>query len=110
VVWRTMIDPEDPGAEPHHLPDVLDQVLAGLGVPSSNAVIAITERWAELIGAEVAPHVVPVSVDHGRLSVAADSPAWASHLRWAEAELLTRLAELVGPDVVTTVVVRVARR
>lgn len=100
---------DDSGPEPRSVPEVLDQVLAGLGVPSADAVVTVSERWSDLVGAEVAPHVRPVSIEHGRLTVVADSPAWASHLRWAEAQLLVQLAELIGPGVVTTVALRVAR-
>jgi predicted nucleic acid-binding Zn ribbon protein len=102
-------DPDDTGPEPRPLPEVLDQVLADLGVPAAGAVVTVSERWADLVGAEVAPHATPLSIEHGRLTVVADGPAWASHLRWAEAELLTRLGDLIGPDVVTSVAFRVGR-
>ena len=45
----------------------------------------------------------------GRLKVAADGPAWASPLRWSEAEIVGRLAALLGPVQITGVVVRVVR-
>ncbi len=107
--WTPLPDPEDAGPEPQPLPQVLDQVLAGLGAPSAEAVVTISERWKDLIGAEVAAHVTPVSVERGRLTILADGPAWASHVRWAEADLLARLAAMIGPDVVTTVAIRTAR-
>lgn len=108
--WRPAVDPDAGGDEPRPLTEVLDQVLAGLGAPSADVIVAIVTRWSELVGAEVAPHVAPVAVEHGRLSLVADSPAWASHVRWSEPDLLNRLADLVGPGVVTTVALRVARR
>lgn len=107
--WTPLPDPEDSGPDPRRLPEVLDQVLAGLGAPSADAVVTISERWPDLIGAEVAAHVTPVSVEHGRLTMQADGPAWASHVRWAEADLLSRLAAMIGPDVVTSVMIRTAR-
>ena len=84
-------------------------MLAGLGLPSTDVVVTVGDRWSDLVGAEVAPHVTPVAIEHGRLTVVAETPAWASHLRWAEAEMLSRLTELIGAGVVTSVVVRVAR-
>ncbi len=107
--WTPLPDPDDVGPEPQPLPKILDQVLAGLGAPSAEAVVTISERWNDLIGAEVAGHVRPVSVENGRLTILADSPAWASHVRWAEADLLARLAVMIGPDVVTAVAIRTAR-
>ena len=74
---------DDMGPEPRPMPEILDQVLAGLGAPSADAVVTVSERWSDLIGAEVAAHVTPVSIEHGRLTMVADSPAWASHVRWA---------------------------
>lgn len=109
VPWTPLPDPEDAGPEPRPLPEVLDQVLAGLGVPSADAVVTISERWNDLIGSEVAAHVRPMAVDHGRLTMVADSPAWASHVRWAEADLLRRLGALIGPGVITAIAIRTAR-
>ena len=107
--WEPLPDPDDMGPDPRPMPEVLDQVLAGLGAPSADAVVTVSERWSDLIGAEVAAHVTPVSIEHGRLTMVADSPAWASHVRWAEADLIARLAALIGPDVVRTVAIRTAR-
>ena len=109
VPWSPLPDPDEDGAPARPLKQVLDQVLAGLGAPSVDTVITITERWAELVGTEVAPHARPVAVEHGRLTVVVDNPAWASHFRWAEPELVRRLSELVGTGVVERVATRVAR-
>lgn len=97
------------GPGPAPLAQLLDTVLAGLGAPSADAVVLVHERWADLVGAEVAVHVQPVAIESGRLKVVADGPAWASHLRWAEAEVLGRVAALLGPAQVTALVVRVGR-
>ena len=92
------------------MPDVLDQVLAGLGAPTVAAVVVVHERWAEIVGAELEDHARPVSIEDGRLRVEVDGPAWASHLRWSEAEILARLDRLVGPGTVTSVATRTVRR
>lgn len=89
---------------------LLDAVMAGLGGPTVEAVVVVHERWDEVVGPEVAPHARPVGVTDGRLTVAVDSPGWASHLRWSEGEILARLATLIGPGEVTSVRLRVARR
>lgn len=108
--WSPLPDPNDQGPPVRRLHDVLDQVLAGLGAPSVEAVVAITSRWAELVGTEVAPYARPVSVENERLVVVVDNPAWASHFRWSEPELVRRIAELVGEGVVRRVVTRVGPR
>ncbi|MGI8754785.1 MAG: DciA family protein [Acidimicrobiales bacterium] len=98
------------GPTPSRLPDLLDRVLAGLGAPSVAHVVVIHERWAEVVGAEMVAHCSPVSVEGGRLRIAVDSPAWASHLRWSETEILARLDGLIGPGTVTSIHPRFGRR
>lgn len=73
------------------MPELLDAVMSGLGGPSVSAIVTIHERWSEVVGAEVADHARPLGVDGGRLKIGVDSPTWASHLRWSEAEILARL-------------------
>lgn len=109
VPWSPLPDHDGEGPPPAQLPEVLDQLLAGLGAPSTDVVIAVAERWSELVGAEIAPHANPVSIERGRLTVSVDNPAWASHLRWSEADLLARLGVMVGDGIITSVITRVAR-
>jgi predicted nucleic acid-binding Zn ribbon protein len=65
-------------------------------------------RWEEAVGAAVALHVQPVKLDGTTLVVEVDDPAWATQLRFFEATLKARLAEVAGA-VIETVDVRVRR-
>jgi predicted nucleic acid-binding Zn ribbon protein len=98
------------GAQPEPLATALDGVLASLGGPSREAIVVVHERWPEVVGAEVAEHARPLAIDAGQLRIGVDSPGWASHLRWSEAEIVARIDQLVGPGQVTSVHVRVATR
>lgn len=98
------------GAEPAPLTSALDAVLASLGGPSREAIVVVHERWAEVVGAEVAEHARPLAIESGQLRIGVDSPGWASHLRWSEGDIVTRIAQLVGEGQVTSVQVRVASR
>lgn len=98
------------GPEPARLPQLLDAVLAGLGAPTADAIVAVHEGWAGIVGDEVADHAKPLSIEDGCLRVGVDSPAWASHLRWSEGEIVARAERLLGPGVVTSVTTRVLRR
>jgi hypothetical protein len=42
--------------------------------------------------------------------VAADGPAWASHLRWAEPEIVERIRAILGRSEIDSITVRVSRR
>ena len=97
-------------SDPVAMPTVLDQVLAGLGAPSVASIVVVHDRWAEIVGEELVDHARPLAIEDGRLRVTVDGPAWASHVRWSEAEILGRLDRLLGAGVVTSVVTRIARR
>jgi predicted nucleic acid-binding Zn ribbon protein len=59
--------------------------------------------WGALVGADVASHCVPVSLQNGELKLAAESTAWATQLRLLASTLLARLAAELGPDVVRAI-------
>lgn len=59
-------------------------------------------QWSALVGAEVAEHAQPVSLNNGELTVRASSTAWATQLRLLQRQLLARIAAGVGHGVVTT--------
>ncbi|MCU1351029.1 MAG: hypothetical protein JWM05_238 [Acidimicrobiales bacterium] len=105
--WSPLPDPNADGPAPRALPDVLDQVLAGLGAPAVDVLVRLHDRWDELVGAEVAEHARPVAIERGVLSVVVDNPAWAGHLRWATADVMRQLDRLLGPGEVTRIRVRV---
>lgn len=109
--WSPLPTPDgDGGPGPDRLGRLLDTVLQGLGGPGVDAIVFVHERWAELVGPEVAGVSRPLGIREGRLSVTVDGPAWADHLRWSEPEVLARIEQVVGPGTVTSLAVRVARR
>lgn len=75
----------------------------GWQAPTANA--SVLERWDELVGPELADHCRPQSLVEGELVLVAESTAWATQLRLLQRQLLTRLREQVGPDLVTSLVV-----
>jgi predicted nucleic acid-binding Zn ribbon protein len=82
--------------------DSLDRVARSLGLAP-----ALLTRWPELVGEGVAEHTRPRSLRDGTLVVAVDDPAWATQLRWLEADLVTRLGDVLGPGKVQRIEVRV---
>jgi predicted nucleic acid-binding Zn ribbon protein len=88
--------------EPRAVGDSLDRVASSLGLAP-----ALLSRWPELVGEGLAERTRPRSLRDGTLVVAVDDPAWATQLRWLEADLVTRLADVLGPGRVQRIEVRV---
>ena len=64
--------------------------------PAAAAIGGVFGRWDEAVGPVVAAHAQPVKLDGTRLVVEVDDPAWATQLRFLEADLRTRLIEVTG--------------
>lgn len=105
VPWEPL--PTGPDDEPAPMAPTLDRLVRHLGASSTGTLQQVFGRWPELVGAQVADHSRPVRLREGVLSLVVDEPAWATQLRLLEAELLTRLAAVLGPGVVTGLRVRV---
>jgi len=110
--WSKLPTSDGMGDEPDPatLPQLLDTVLVGMGAPKADAIIAIHEAWTTIVGDELAGHAQPLAVEDGCLRVGVDSPAWASHLRWSEREIVARVDRLAGAGVVTSVTTKILRR
>jgi predicted nucleic acid-binding Zn ribbon protein len=76
-------------------------------MPPGDAHGALERRWSEVVGHDVAAHARLVGVRDGVLTVAVDSPPWATQLRYLEAVLLERANAVVGRDSVHAISVRV---
>lgn len=102
--WRAEVS-----LEPQGLGASLDRVAARLGAGSARGLGALYERWEEIVGGPAAAHATPGGVRQGRLVIDVDHPAWAISLTHLEATLLRRVAEVAGPELVSSVEVRVKR-
>jgi len=93
--------------EPARLRDTLAAVGADLGLPAPDAVGALAQRWAELVGTDLAAHSRPGALRDGVLTVPGGAPPWATQLRYRETEVLEHAATAVGEGVVRTLRIRV---
>ena len=85
--------PYGTGRDPRGIDAVLDHLTRSMGWESPLAKSEMLVAWPELIGAEVAAHTEPVSVEDGLLTVRCDSTAWAQQLRLMQATVLNSIAE-----------------
>lgn len=76
--------PKNVGA---HLPSA---VLKRAGV-HMDKLSGLLVHWKSHVGEPLASHSFPVSYENGRLSLRADTSAWASRLRHSQAEIMNQL-------------------
>ena len=108
MTWRPL--PEPGGRPPRPLAASLDAVTRNLGGDGGPALVTLLRDWAAVVGDQLAAHSRPLTLRGGTLTIAADEGAWATQLRWLEADLLRSLEAALGPAVVTRVSVRVRPR
>jgi predicted nucleic acid-binding Zn ribbon protein len=99
--------------DPVSLSQSIAGVVAGLQGPSPRGDIAslgtLHNRWSDTVGELVAAHARPVSFDDGRLLIEVDEPAWATEMKFLEADIVARLRSVAGFEV-SRFDVRVKRR
>ena len=83
----------------------MENFLAEQGWQGSAALAQLAESWAEVVGPEVAAHVVIESWSDGELVLQADSTAWATQVRLLSDSLRRQVGQVVGPDLVHTITV-----
>jgi hypothetical protein len=97
--------PTIPGelGEPVSIGDAAALVGDELGLAEPRTFARLVDGWNDVVGDAVAQHSRPRGVRNGVLDIAVDAPAWATQLRYLEADLVDRASRLVGPGVVAAV-------
>jgi predicted nucleic acid-binding Zn ribbon protein len=78
-------------AEPSPLGDGLRAVMRSLQDGPRGTITGVFAAWPEIVGPLIAEHATPRKIDGTTLFVDVDQPAWATQLRYLEANLLTAL-------------------
>lgn len=101
-----------PGEEPEptRLAAALAAVSDELGLADPHVVGTLVNRWPEVVGEAIAGQARLRSLRGDVLTIAVDSGAWATQLRYLQADLLEQIAGMVGRDVVREVRVVVEPR
>jgi predicted nucleic acid-binding Zn ribbon protein len=115
--WRVVVDPEDEirsgpgpdGRDPQMMGAAIAALISARGWQDEVSIAAVIGRWAEIVGPDVADHVVVESFTPGQgsegadLVVRADSTAWATQMRLLLPALRRRLDEELGRGVISSV-------
>lgn len=83
--------------------DMIQSILAGLGVADLDRVRELDERWEEVAGPQWGSNSVPVVVTNGELLVEASDPRLVRMLRHDAEPLVVRIADHFGRSFVTSV-------
>lgn len=92
-------DPRDP----QRLNTVLEKMLVNLGWDRGLSAGRVLAEWDDIVGPAIAQHCHIESFEEGVLVVSTDSSAWAAQLRMLGPQIITRIHERVGAQVVSEI-------
>jgi hypothetical protein len=98
-----MTAPSRPPDEPMALRDAVAAVGRELGMPNPDHLANLTASWSTIVGDLLAPHTSVRSVRDNVCTVEVDGPGWATQVRYAQDQLVQRIARCCGPGVVTSI-------
>lgn len=77
--------------EPTKIANIFSELLNQESWRSGIAEGNLFTRWQDLVGVEIAKHCEPITLLDGKLTIRAESTAWATQLRLLTPELLKRI-------------------
>ena len=95
--------PGKDGRDPRLVADTLAALVRDRGWTQDVSVGGVIGRWRDVVGDQVADQCTPETFEDGVLLVRTDSTSWATNLKLLAPQLLRRLADDVGEDVVREV-------
>ncbi|MFG2293228.1 DUF721 domain-containing protein [Streptomyces sp. NPDC048603] len=94
------------GRDPMPLMAALDRLRTERGWEMPIAVAGVMERWAEIVGPEIAAHCEPEKYEDRELTVRCDSSAWAAQLKLLAPQLVAKLNKELGQGTVRLIQVQ----
>jgi predicted nucleic acid-binding Zn ribbon protein len=92
--------------DPQTLDATIGRLVSERGWSTDVAVHGVFSRWDTIVGREVAEHCHPERFADAKLTVRADSTAWATQVRLLAPTVVRRLNEELGDGTVVTVDVK----
>ena len=90
--------------QPVLLGNLLDAVVADLGLSHKLAECRAKLAWEEAVGPSLAHQARPLRVRNGRLEVGVASAVWRNQLIFMQREIVVRINDLVGEEVIKELV------
>ncbi len=92
------------------LGDALGKLVRSLGMEGRLEEQQAVDRWAQVVGDQIAQHARAVFFDGGKLVVEVDSAAWRQELFYMKQEILNRLDHSFGKPLVQDIIFTNSRR
>lgn len=80
--------------------ETVEALLRRMGWTEQIEVSAVTGRWREVVGDQIADRCEPLTFDEGVLTVRASSTAWATQLEIMSGQMRHRINEEFGREIV----------
>ncbi len=94
-------------ATPQRVGDVLSPLMTRLAGAKRPTADEVGRLWRRVVGRRAAQHSHPTSLRHGELLIAVDTSAWLWNLSLQRPKLLEGFRAAWGPDLVTTIRLRI---
>jgi predicted nucleic acid-binding Zn ribbon protein len=85
---------------------VLKKISAASGLDKKLMEVSVLDFWEEVVGTQGAKACTIQKLEHGIITVHASAPVWRTELQMRKAEVIQRLNERVGTEVVRDIVFR----
>lgn len=90
-------------AEPVRIRDVLGAVGAKVGLAGAIHAGKIRAAWTEIVGEQMAAHVVPTSLRDSTLRLKASTSVWATEVGYLTSDIIARANAVLGFEAVSQV-------
>ena len=89
------------------LPDLIAGAMKTHGFQSRMVEFSLQQQWGAIVGPHIAGHTYPESIRHRKLFLLAETSVWLQQLLFLKSEILAKITEVLGEDVLTDIVLRV---
>lgn len=98
--------PSSGSRDPQPLAEALDGLVRDQGWQDQSAVATLMGQWSQIVGEDLAEHVVPVSFAEGELVLQAESTTWATQVRLLLPQVHRAVDDRIGAGVVRAIRIR----
>ena len=93
-------------SSPRRIGELIPALLEKLGLSQGLHDYQVLERWPDVVGPKIAEVTVAERIRDGKLWVSVSHPAWRNELTFMKRELIGKINEAVGDNIVKDIIFR----